>query len=379
MLLALGVGVGAGAAEESTALARQAFLQGMLAMETGNWADAELQLERALMLDPDNAEVRLQLALLLGQRGKTGSARLLIQSLIEDTRTPPEHRRRLKTLLESLQTDGVGTSGPSSPATAAQTGAEITLGYVRNPFARAGIDELTLTLPGGDLTLPVDQKIRSAPVLGLTVRRAVPNEWGFEAGVQQFGEPEPKTAGRLWLYRDTILAGLPVRWSGILVRAVDRSSRQALGVTVPLGTWRMLAGAFNEPDSRRSGLSARLEHAWAPRPNLWTVSFGEIEHATQGRAGYASGGLYAQWVPYPRWMVAGQLAVIADVDGYSPLLRNNEPRRMLNANAAVEHFWELGADWRLLARAYVGRRWSNLDLFEYKDAGVLISIQSTWR
>ena len=381
VLLVLGLGAACAATDEDgPAEAEKAFLQAMLVMETGQWAQAEVHLERCLMFEPEHAECRLQLAILMAQRGRTDSARLLIESLIDDPRTPQAHRGRLQALLGNLAAVPPVASGATLTARPpTQTAAEITLGYVRNPFARANIDELTLTLPGGDLTLPVLQNVKPAPVLGLTVRHAVLNEWGFEASVQQFGEPEPRSAGRVWLYRDTVISAQPVRWSGYYIRSIDGTSRQAVGVTVPRAQWRLLAGAFNEPEAHRGGLSARLEHAWAPTPTVWTVAFGEVEHTTYGRAGYGGAGFYAQWVPAARWMVAGQINALRDLAGYSPWLSNNETRQMYTANAAVEHFWDVDADWRLLGRAYIGQRWSNIALFGYKDAGILFSLQRYWR
>ena len=378
--LALFLGVAHAAGEDAAVEAQRAFVEAMLAMETGQWAQAEMYLERCLMFEPDHADARLQLAILMAQRGRVDTARALIESLIDDPRTPPAHRERLQTLLNNqARLLAAMPESPTAVGPPTQTGAEITLGYVRNPFARAAINELTLTLPGGDLTLPILQDVKPAPLVGLTVRHAVLNEWGFEANVQQFGAPEPRTAGRLWLFRDTVISAQPVRWSAYFLRSIDGTTRQAVGITIPQDQWRLLAGVFNEPQARRGGLTARLERAWIPLPSVQTIAYWEAEYATFGRAGYGGAGVYTQWVPFARWMLAGQVSAYRDFEGYSPWLNNNEPRRMVAANVAVEHFWEPGADWRVLGRAYVGQRWSNLALFGYKDAGVLISLQRYWR
>ena len=241
--LALFLGVAHAAGEDAAVEAQRAFVEAMLAMETGQWAQAEMYLERCLMFEPDHADARLQLAILMAQRGRVDTARALIESLIDDPRTPPAHRERLQTLLNNqARLLAAMPESPTAVGPPTQTGAEITLGYVRNPFARAAINELTLTLPGGDLTLPILQDVKPAPLVGLTVRHAVLNEWGFEANVQQFGAPEPRTAGRLWLFRDTVISAQPVRWSAYFLRSIDGTTRQAVGITIPQDQWRFVGG-----------------------------------------------------------------------------------------------------------------------------------------
>ena len=58
---------------------------------------AEILLERVLMLHPENAEARIELAMLMARRGHIDGAQALVQSLVDDPRTcllytPPSPR-----------------------------------------------------------------------------------------------------------------------------------------------------------------------------------------------------------------------------------------------------------------------------------------------
>ena len=83
--------------------AELAYQSALAALDAQAWAEAELQFERVLMLNPEHAEARIQLALLLAQRGKFETASGFLQSLIDDPRTPLEHRQRLVDLLAQLK------------------------------------------------------------------------------------------------------------------------------------------------------------------------------------------------------------------------------------------------------------------------------------
>ena len=52
---------------------------------------------------------------------------------------------------------------------------------------------------------------------------------------------------------------------------------------------------------------------------------------------------------------------------------------MHTLNVAIERAWQpTDGRWQVVARAQAGARWSNLDLFDYRDAGLQISFRRQW-
>ena len=355
--------------------ANQAFEQALKELESEQWGQAELYLERSLMLNADHADARLQLALLLARRGQFDAAKALIESLIDDPRTPAEHRKRLQILLaSSIPLPALR----SEVKPRAQTRAEITVGYTLNPYARTNLEELTLTLPQGSITLPVVRNDHPAGTVSLALRHIMQDRWGLEVNQQQWSGAEGRSAGSLLVFGGTTLAGQSVQWSALALRSLDDTTRQAVGLSIPRHAWRFTAGLFNEPDLERRGYSLRLDRAWVASPNLQSVTYAELERATAGKSSLVRAGILAEWAPAPSWVVSAQATLHHDLQGYSPLLASNAQRNMLAAYLALERHWEPAPRWRIVGRAHVARRWSNLSLFEYRDAGVQLSLQRLW-
>jgi len=355
--------------------ADQAFAQALKELQSEQWGQAELYLERSLMLNADHADARLQLALLLARRGQLDAATALIESLVDDPRTPAEHRGRLQALLAS----SIAPEAPPPQARPpAQTRAEITVGYTRNPYARASIDELTLTLAQGSITLPVARNDQPAGTVSLALRHVVQDQWGLEVSQQQWGGAEGRNASSLLVFGAATLAGQGVQWSALALRSLDDSTRQAVGLSIARPVWRFTAGLFNEPALERRGYSLRLDRAWVASPSLQSVTYAELERATAGKSGLVRAGFLAEWAIAPSWLVSAQATLHRDLQGYSPLLENNAPRNMLTAHLALERHWTPAPRWRIAGRVHAVQRRSNLSLFEYRDAGVQLSLQRLW-
>ena len=182
--------------------AAQAYEQAMKALAAGEQERAELLLERVLMLSPENAEARLELASLFAMRGRLVSARLLLESLASDPRTPEAHKSKLRGLSDELslvQESQLGKQQDTSsnvqkdvqkdaqkdikgaptakreaqayalklslsPALAAalsappSTRVEVGASSSSNPMARTGSEGITFTLPEGPVQLPLSVK-----------------------------------------------------------------------------------------------------------------------------------------------------------------------------------------------------------------------------
>ena len=372
--------------------AEQAFAQAMRSLEGGEWARAELLFERSLMLNPEHAAARLELAALLARRGRLEAARALIDSLVDDPRTPPEHRERLQAMLAEtdralaaqvrMAAEGVYQAAARPPS--AETTAELYAGWSRNPLARADLRQLTLTFPEGSITLPVARDVRPAGLMGVTLRRSVPGGWGFHANLERIFGNEDSSAHRLSVHGRLPWSGSGAagwgQWSAQTQRAYDGATRHALGASVGGRNWRLSGGGFDEPSLARQGVYLRVEGASRPRPEVQALAYAEVEHAWSGPPSFVRMGAMASWVPAPNWLLLGHFSAHRDLSGYSPLLEDGAAREMLSANLSLERAWEPGpGNWQVLGRLYGGRRWSNLELFTYRDAGVQVSLRRRWQ
>jgi thioredoxin-like negative regulator of GroEL len=83
--------------------ALQAFDQARTEINNQRYDRAEILLERVLMLHPENAEARIELAMLMARRGHNDGAQALVQSLLDDPRTEPDQFKALAALLQSMK------------------------------------------------------------------------------------------------------------------------------------------------------------------------------------------------------------------------------------------------------------------------------------
>lgn len=363
------------AALDAEAQAEQAYADALTAVQAGEWARAELLLERALMLNPEHAAARVELAGLMAARQRNDAARALVFTLIDDPRTPEAHRIRLRAMLENLG----GQSAKEPPRATVWT--EVSAGRMRNPLARAGIPELTLTFPEGPVTLPVNQPISAASVFGASVRRTVAGQSSFEASVQNLS-----TGGQA--YRLGAMGRIPisglgnetlVQWSAQTQQAFSGATRHAYGLVLNRASWALAGGGFNEPALGRHGAYLRADRLVQWRSNLYANGFFEIEHTASGPPSLWRTGVAAAWAPAPGWFLLGQADLVRDTSGYSSLLEGGAKREMYGVSVAVERALTPDAvQWQLFLRGYAARRWSNLDLFEYRDFGAQVSIRSRW-
>jgi len=382
MLLAGSAALAASA--ESIAEAEEAFLSAQNALNAQNWAEAELYFERALMFNPDHAEARVQMAILLVQRGKPEVASGLIQSLIEDPRTPQSHRQRLRDLLVQLKTstadaavaDAAASAMPIKPMSVLQ--ARMTLGYSSNPYARANINSLTLTLPAGNVDLLVNQNIHPAPLLVGNLSYLAPNRCGFEVQDQRIESIGQSYENKLLLFCYGELGGEKMQSFAATTHArygIDRVSAGASWVHEP---WRLTAQVFKESQLERQGVSVRVEHLHLSQTGAQTLLYGEAEKASQGMPGYFKAGVAKAFSLTNGLLLLAQISLQRDFSGYSALLGNGATRGMLFAELGLQKDWGSYAGWNINSALNTGRRWSNLPLFEYKDTTLQVSFQHLW-
>lgn len=383
-----------------------AMVQARQAMQAQAWAQAELWLERALLLQPELAEAHVLWAQVLLQRGQVETARALLEALHDDPRTPAQQRQRLAAWLHQLAV-GPALSGaeppprtpgprPEAKSSAAENSirrsVEINTGYSLNPLIQSSAAQVVLTLPTGDLTLPLQRTAQAGWLAGAKLGLESPGVWLLQAQLQTLqnsSQPSVRVSG-LWAVHPLLML------SGHAQRLSDQTRRVQLGVqtgaVLPQPTafemGRLSAAvqlsAYQEPDAQRSGWSQRASLQWQARRTdtsnaaqwasvVWLER--ETRNQAAGPPGWNGFGALMEYKPTPQWSWLVQVIAQKDTAGYSPLLDNNNPRHLKTGTAQVE--WALNGTvqngWVL--RLFQARRSANLPLFAWEDRGVAL----VWR
>jgi len=375
-LLLSGLLLGVSAQAQPEDPANTAYQSALQALQQQRWTDAELWLERTLMYQPNHAEALLQLALLLAQRGEHTSAQALIQALLQDPRTPPAHRARLQALLLA---DPVAAATPVKP----HGQASLATGYGSNPLGLSSASHITLTLPAGDVTLPLQNQPRPASQTTLAVQQQWPSGAQLGASATASAAAQSQTA---W----SVTASLPVPSNTFALpptaqlqasasQGLDGASRQALGAQWLATGLRWRAGYYHEPSAQRKGwyLNATTD-AHNLGQALWVQSWLGYEHAQAAASPAVRASLTLQAHLSPATLVQCQTQWQQDTRGYSPLLDNNAKRQLLTSVLSLAHTWPAPGRGTWQATAYLQRRWSNLPLFAWQDQGLSLAYNLPW-
>lgn len=382
-----------GQAAKARQQADAAFAQALQALQQRQWLQAELLLERTLMFYPAHAEALLQLALLLAQAGDPDSAMALIHVLLDDPATPEAHRQRLQALLGSAQAWSLATAAQALPAQMPpHTVVGWGLTYSRNPLATTQARQLVLTLPQGNVTVPLDQ--RNAQ--GATGQLQLYHRWSggleLQATARASSAANARAAGQFTLVGPLGGDALgPLYWSLAAQQALDGASRHAASLLWQAAQVQGSAdespvtyglGVFDEPQSSRHGWTLRVQKAWpgAPTAVRQGLAWAEYEQALGPTPNALRAGWQGHWHLMPRWLLHASGTVQADGAGYSPLLENNKPRRIFTGSLVLEHqFAPALAGGQLALNLHWSQRWSNLPLFAWKDYGLGLQWQRQWR
>jgi hypothetical protein len=399
--------------------AAQAFAQAMAALKQGQEEQAELLLERVLMLSPENAEARLELAGLLAKRGRIVSAKLMIESLASDPRTPEAHKLQLKKLIaelsgvsNSLSANSDASSNNTQPpnqasivaiqqntqaSQSATTHIEFGLTQSSNPLARTASEGITFTLPEGPIQLPLSDKPIKA--LARTVQMSHDLKAFQNAGVEiylQSLEPsasQSQTAVRLSAWgsiqpNSGSARRNPLQWSYQAQQVLDGLQRQSFSLAYPFDfegmAWRGVAVHYQEPSTSERqgdrGHALRLEQRGASGALTWLLH-AERSASQVFEQGYTRAGLFAEFLPAPKLLPQARLSLQLtdqrDTHSYSPLLLNGAKRHLISSLVAIEQHANLKNKKVLIFRAFSAERRSNLELFSYKDVGAQVLIRAS--
>ena len=421
------IGTHAHSAElKPTEEAAQAFEQAMQALKQGQQEQAELLLERVLMLSPENAEARLELAGLFAKRGRVVSAKLMLESLESDPRTPTEHKQQLRKLIaelsgamyanadansnsnasanlnasNSLQTLQASTLTSKQVAQTANTQIEFGLTQSSNPLARTASEGITFTLPEGPVQLPLSVK----PIKALARTFQLSHEplefqnAGVEIYLQSLepGIAQSQTAVRLSAWGSIQTNGQhdyglqlpnPLQWHYQAQQGLDGLRRQSFSLAYPFDcaglAWRGVAVHYQEPTTADRqgdrGQALRLEQKGMLGALTWLLHT-ERSSSQVFEQGYVRAGLFAELSPLPKLLpqmrLTAQLSDQRDTHSYSPLLLNGAKRQLISSLVAIEQQAKLEKEKVLIFRAFSAERRSNLELFNYKDVGVQVLLRA---
>lgn len=268
--------------------ALQAYEHARAEISNQRYDRAEILLERVLMLFPEHAEARIELALLMARRGHIDGAQSLVQSLLDDPRTEPEYVRALRSLKEQIKKGAFAVANPyalnhqavslrlsaqgqqvqptSAQAEPATWRGEASISASSNPLARTSSGAISITLPDGPLSLPLMQTARAGTLAGTTLSRTT-DTYGAELAVQRTEVSGTTLAARTVLWGQLPLAQWlpesfkprslpPVLIYAQAQRGLDGQSRTMAGLTSVLGAQRLSISHYEEYGTNDRGTVA---------------------------------------------------------------------------------------------------------------------------
>jgi len=388
--------------------ALQAFDQARTEINSQRYDRAEILLERVLMLHPENAEARIELAMLLARRGHNDGAQALVQSLLDDPRTEPDQSKALAALLQSMKKgrdsqvnpyalgtrEAYANKNPLSPISQPEVGralwrGEASFSASSNPLARTSTEAITITLPDGPLTLPLSQKAQAGTLVGTSLS-LTDATYGAELSVQHANVSDATNATRavLWhqLPLQQWLPGTGTSWQpppvlGYLqsLRGLDGQSRTTVGLTTQIGSNQLLLSSYKDNSLNDHGTAMRAEH----KPARWmgTDWLASIEYSASGvkPQAYWRTQLSAAHPLGNGRKLSLQMAHQQDTYSYSALLQDGAHRRLTSIHVAFEQQTQLKNGKVLIWRLFSAERRSNLELFSYNEIGAQLSLMQNWR
>lgn len=364
-------------ASDAEQQAQAAYQSAQQALQEGAWTQAELHFERVLMFNPDHAEARVQLALLLARRGDFEAASAFLLSLINDPRTPVLHRLRLQELLAQLQAPRQAYAPPLEPAVPQpmleapfQWRASIAVGRATNPYSLPGLASLTLTTPNGAVNLPLRQTIAPTTLRTASLSVLAHNQCGFEATDQSAQGVAQSINRKLLVFCYTRWRDQPLQIQASTQQSAAGDTRHSAGLSWPVKNWRLSALLYAEPSLQRRGYLVRAEGLHTSQGGAQYLYYAEAEHAATGLVGNVRVGAITEQPLTDHTKLQAQLSWQRDLGGYSPLLAGGATRQLALAEIGLRRHWGQWGGWGISTSLYARRRWSNLALFNMTDAGI---------
>lgn len=251
---------------------------GALLLEDGDAEQAILWLERSLLLEPDNLGAQADFAIALAVAGDPGPVRALAAAWRLRADLPAALQARLAAAADpssryALPAVRLGVLAAARSRSAMQGEVSVLAGYESNFERSPRLSELTITVPGGTIVLPVEGRPRS----GLAMLGNVSAQWAYAPSAQWIVRLGASASARVsrahpqtdWRHRE--LAGSVHhgrgRWHAQLDASAGwvsgplgepfRQARVALAAGAAVGGCRLRAGG--ETDRREHRDSRALD------------------------------------------------------------------------------------------------------------------------
>ena len=370
----------------------QLIQQGKQAFKAGHTEQAGLIFERILLEQPWRQGVWLDYALCLQQLGDNDSARAIFKSVL--AQNPPEHLVPwLKQQIQSI----------SRPIEDWQYSGAVTLldGHDNNLNRAPLTNYLTLTLPlGGLAVLPLSSSSQAnagaSQLMHLdwqAVRQSATNgDWLVQATLNTRQTPGNDGQGYLqsgiglshnWIapsaqeYR-TVLTVQDLQYGGIDLQRTLRTGLYQVqhwqkpnaktACTSSYGAeWELISyPSSSELNGQYLGIAADLGCKQSPAWHLLLRTGIDMAQSSRPGADQQSIDLRGQLGDYlgaGRWLALGELTLLHDTSGYSPLLDNNAVRNIQNLLLKLEYQHPLGPKLQAVVSTEIFRQSSNLPLF----------------
>lgn len=388
--------------------ALQALDQAGAEIRARRYDRAEILLERVLMLQPENAQALIELALLMAARNHTDGALALVQSLIDDERSELSQIQALKNLQAQikqgathLQRNPYALNAPerqsqlasqSPPPGANQSNSaspvrwrgEINWGMSTNPLARTSAKAIAITLPDGPLSLPLTQNQRAGQMGGASLSRTT-DTGSVELAIQGTSISDASTATRVLAW--TKLPQAPW-WNATqqpvwlayaqTQRGLDGQQRTQAGLTAINGQQKYSLSAYREDSAQDRGMISRIEYYPTPWQGIQAYAALERSKSNTGPQGHWRVLMAAERPVGDQAKMLIQWTRQTDTYSYSPLLENGARRHLLAAHVAYEQHHPLEGEKVFTWRVFTGERQSNLSLFHYKETGIQLQWVRKW-
>jgi hypothetical protein len=410
--------------------------RGAVLVAAGRAAEAVEPLERALLLDPDLPGATLDLAQAFALQGDQASATALLAQLRQRADLPEGIRIAIDRRATAMASVATGAR-PANNGNGWQSRWQVTgmLGSDSNLNNAPSGTEVTLTLPQGNVTLPLDPSAgpRKGSALLTTalwqgLRSRGESVWVVQGEVRsrQTGESDTSyqqadvsaswlqapAAPRQWVARtsasylrfggDTLLqayrASLQHQWESFSLPLLPTAWRNAWSCrpsaaaefeyrrypssTALDGVFQGAAGGLIcRGDPNRAAEAQDPVSRFFPAGNFnLQARLGSDRPSDAGRAGgvYRKSEIRAQWegpvLSKGRLGLQWSSTLQTDSEPYSPLL-GNIPRKIRRHALQVDGSWPLASGFSLVGTFEAGRQRSNLTIFDSRQRSLYLGLR----
>lgn len=401
---------------------------GHLQNRDGQYADAVLHLERAMLLQPGITAIQIEFAIALAGTGQADAALDLVGQVLQAPGLPDAIRTTLLQQQSSWYNERTSAAQThQAKPTHSRVTTSFRLGHDSNLLGAPGLTSLALSLPGQTIELPLDDSYLArsglynradvtwetvkpttgAGLLQTAVALGLRNQGNATQGNSQQAQGVVEYSAPL----HASLQGQGTPWGSHL------GAQAATYHTTGGARYRVLGlqgGVHNQHlQSSNAGVCAsRLSLDWQDRSlQSNTQLSGRYTGlaATHGCQAATSGALWVQWgarlgVDRPvqaqrpggqqhqlalrgqlgastrtgHWQLDAEWFAQADSQGYSPWLANGAVRQLRRTSIKVEYLHPMGADWQLQAGFEWQRQASNLLLFRQQSHGPYVALRRVW-